>query len=291
MEFGLVLPQAGSTAWSSVVDSAKFAEDAGFDSVWVADHVYGFPPQAGILEAWTTLSGLATVTSRVGLGAQVFCQSFRSPALMAKMASTLQLMSNGRLHFLVGAGWFEEEYRAFGWDFPPPAIRVEQLRDVVRILRGLWNADGQPFSYEGRHHSVRGALNIPPPAPPIRLGIGGTGNRMLDLVAAKADEWNCTAASLPEYEDRKHYLEERLAHHAREVRRTQQIVFCPGDREPPAALAGFNPHLGLVGSTEQMAQRVGELRDLGISGLFGIPAGRRAVEAMAEALPDLQRAG
>lgn len=291
MEFGIVVPQTGSVTWSAVVEAAKTAEDAGFDSIWVADHVYGMPPQSGILESWTMLSGLAPLTSRVGLGAQVFCQSFRNPALMAKMATTLQLMSRGRLHFLIGAGWYEEEYRAYGWDFPPSRIRLEQLRDTVRILRGLWNAEDKPFSYEGRHYSVHNALNVPAPDPPPTLGIGGTGNRMLDLIAAEADEWNCTAVLLPEYQERKHFLEERLAHHGRDVRRTQQIVFSPGDREPPAALSAFNPHLGLVGSTEQMAQRVGELRDLGISGLFGMPAGRRAVQAMAEALPALRRVG
>ena len=284
-----MLPQVRGATWETALATAKVAEEAGFDSLWVIDHVYGFPPQSGILEAWSMLAGLAPMTSGVGLGAQVFCQSFRSPALMAKMATTLQLMSGGRLRFLIGAGWFQEEYEAFGWEFPPAGVRFEQLRDTVRILRGMWESGQEPFSYQGQHYSVSSVLNIPQPEPAIRLGIGGTGNRVMDLIAAEADEWNCPAAALPAYEDRKRFLEGRLAHHGREVRRTLQIVLAPGDREPPAALQMFNPHLGLVGSTDQMVARVGELADLGVSGLFGMLAARGALDAMAEALPELRK--
>jgi alkanesulfonate monooxygenase SsuD/methylene tetrahydromethanopterin reductase-like flavin-dependent oxidoreductase (luciferase family) len=289
MEFGIVLPQVQGATWDNALSTAKYAEEAGFDSLWVIDHVYGFPPQAGILEAWTMLAGLAPVTSRVGLGAQVFCQSFRSPALMAKMATTLQLMTAGRLHFLIGAGWFQDEYEAFGWEFPPPGVRVGQLRDTVKILKGMWNSGSEPFTYEGRHYSVSSVLNIPAPEPPIRLGIGGSGDRVLDLVAAEADEWNCSASNLPVYEERKRVLEDRLAHYGRDVRRTLQLVFSPGDRQAPAALQMFNPHLGLTGSIDQMVARVSELEALGVSGVFGMPAGRRAIDAMAEALPALRK--
>ena len=112
---------------------------------------------------------------------------------------------------------------------------------------------------------------------------------MLDLIAAEADEWNCSAASLPDYPNLKRIMDERAAHHGRSIRRTAQIVFAPGDEEPPPALAFFNPHLGLRGSTQQMIDRVGELSDAGITGLFGMAAGRTALERMAEALPDLKK--
>jgi alkanesulfonate monooxygenase SsuD/methylene tetrahydromethanopterin reductase-like flavin-dependent oxidoreductase (luciferase family) len=290
MEFGIVLPQAQGATWESALTAASFAEEAGFDSVWVVDHVYGFPPEGGILEGWTMLAGLAVATSRVGLGAQVFCQSFRNPALLAKMATTLQLMSGGRLHFLVGAGWHQQEYEAFGWQFPSGAIRFAQLRDTVRICRGLWEAGGEAFTYKGSCYSVNSALNVPPPEPPLSIGVGGIGDRMLDLIAAEADEWNCPAAALPDYEGRKRFLEDRLSHYGRDVRRTLQIVFSPGDEEPPPALVFFNPHLGLIGSTDRMVARVCELIDLGVSGLFGIVKGQSSLEAMAEALPQLRNA-
>ena len=291
MEFGIVLPQVAGATWERTAQTAKQAEEAGFDSLWLIDHVYGFPPEGGVLEPWTLLSALAPLTERVGLGAQVFCQSFRSPALMAKMATTLQLVSSGRLHFLIGAGWYEDEYRAFGYDFPSAKVRFEQLRDTVRILRGMWESNGEPFTYQGDHYNVESVLNVPAPASPISLGIGGTGDRLLDLVAAEGDEWNCPASSLPQYADRRKRLEERLAHHGRQVRRTVQIVYSPGDEPPPRALAMFAPKFGLIGSVDQMVNRVGELAADGITGMFGMAASRHALDSIGEALPVLCKAG
>jgi alkanesulfonate monooxygenase SsuD/methylene tetrahydromethanopterin reductase-like flavin-dependent oxidoreductase (luciferase family) len=289
MEFGIVLPQIAGATWDRAARTAAFAQEAGFDSLWVIDHMYGFPPEGGILEPWTMLSALAATTERVGLGAQVFCQSFRNPALMAKMATTLQEISAGRLHFLIGAGWYQEEYEAFGYQFPSAAVRFAQLRDTIRILRGMWESNGSPFTYEGEHYSVVEVLNRPAPVAPISIGVGGRGPRVLDLTVAEADEWNCPAASLPDYAEMKRLVDQRAAAHGRDVRRTAQIVFAPGDDEPPAGLAFFNPHLGLRGSTQQMVDRVGELAADGITGLFGMVGGRGALEAMAEALPELRK--
>jgi alkanesulfonate monooxygenase SsuD/methylene tetrahydromethanopterin reductase-like flavin-dependent oxidoreductase (luciferase family) len=289
MELGLVLPQTVGATWERAARTASVAEEAGFDSLWVIDHVYGFPPEGGILEAWTMLSALAATTKRVGLGAQVFCQSFRNPALLAKMGSTLQEISGGRLHFLIGAGWFGQEYEAFGYRFPPAGERFAQLRETVRILRGLWESNGEPFTYTGKYYSVEEAMNRPAPPHPISIGIGGSGPRVLDLIAAEADEWNCPAAVLHEYDNLKRMIDERSAHHGRSVRRTAQIVFAPGDDEPPDSLVFFNPHLGLRGSKQQMIDRVGELSNAGLTGLFGMPAGRGALERVAEILPELQK--
>ena len=289
MELGLVLPQTAGASWDRASRTAAIAEEAGFDSLWVIDHVYGFPPEGGILEAWTMLSALAATTKRVGLGAQVFCQSFRNPALLAKMGTTLQEISGGRLHFLIGAGWYQQEYEAFGYRFPTAGERFGQLRDTIRILRGLWESDGEPFTYQGDHYSVTEALNRPAPPRPISIGVGGSGPRVLDLIAAEADEWNCPAAVLNEYSRLKQLFDERCDRHGRSVRRTAQIVFAPGDEEPPGSLAFFNPQLGLRGSKEQMIDRVGELSENGLTGLFGMPAGRGAIEKLAEVLPDLQK--
>lgn len=235
------------------------------------------------------LSALAATTERVGLGAQVFCQSFRNPALMAKMGTTLQNISGGRLHLLMGAGWYREEYEAFGYRFPTPGERFGQLRDYIRILRGLWESGGEPFSYAGEHYSVTEALNRPAPDQPIRIGVGGSGPRLLDLAAAEADEWNCPAVSLPEYDRLKQIIDDGSETYGREVRRTLQIVFAPGDDEPAPGLELFNPHLGLRGSIQQMVDRVGELAGARITGLFGMPGVRGALERMAEALPDLHK--
>lgn len=291
MEIGVVLPQTHGASWERALGVAQQAEAAGFDSVWVIDHVYGFPPETGILEGWTMLGGLAAATERVGIGAQVLCQSFRNPALLAKMATTLQLMSGGRLRFLVGAGWYQQEYEAFGWPFPSPGERFEQLRDTVRICRGMWGSGDEPFSYDGAHYSVHAVRNVPAPEPVPSLGVGGTGNRVLGLIAEEADEWNCPASKLGSYDERRAVLDAALERHGRQVRRTVQIVFAPGAGDAPAALGAFQPELGLRGSTDQMVQRVGELAEAGVSGLFGMVAGRGAFEAMAEALPELHAAG
>src|ERR1700739_3152801 len=110
MELGVVLPQTAGATWERAARTASSAEQAGFAPLWGIAHLYGFPPEGGILEGWTMLAALAATTDRVGLGAQGFCQSFRNPGLMAKMGSTVQDISGGRLHFLIGAGWFQQEY-------------------------------------------------------------------------------------------------------------------------------------------------------------------------------------
>jgi alkanesulfonate monooxygenase SsuD/methylene tetrahydromethanopterin reductase-like flavin-dependent oxidoreductase (luciferase family) len=287
MEFGVTLRQI--TDWAQLRAAATAAEDAGFDSVWVVDHLLASPARAGILEAWTVLPALAATTSRVGLGTLVTCQSFRSPGLLAKMATTVDEIAGGRLRFLIGAGWKREEYDAFGYDFPPPGQRVEQLTEALEVLRGLWDAGEEPFSYRGRHVRVQEALNLPAPRRRIPIGVGGAGPRVVRLTAAVADEWNCPAAALADYDRLRRLADDTAAEHGRQLRRTAQIAFAPGDDDAPS-VAPFSPELGLRGSTQQMVDRVGELAAAGVTGLYGMPAGRRAIDAVAAALPELRAA-
>lgn len=290
MEFGLFLPQVGRVTWDQAVRAARNAESAGFDSLWLVDHALSTPPSQGILEPWTMLSALAPVTERVGLGVQVLCQSFRNPAMMAKMATTFQNISGGRLRFMIGAGYVEAEYQAFGYDFPSPGGRFEQLRDTVRICRGMWESGTEPFSYVGKRYFVDAVVNAPPPVSPILLGVGGTGDRVLNLTAAEADEWNNPASALSTFGERKRFLDSRLEVHGRQIRCTQQVVFAPGTAEVPTGLQRLHPDLGLRGSLQQMVDRVCQFASDGVSGLFGLPTDRRAVDAIAEALPELRQA-
>lgn len=287
LEFGVLLPQLG-VGWDEARRFALRAEEAGFDSVWVADHLLGLPPEQGILEAWTLMSAIAAVTERVGIGAQVLCQSFRNPALLAKMATTLDQVSGGRLRFLLGAGWYEAEYRAFGFPFPPAGKRVAETEDAIRICRGLFDAGAEPFTHEGRHHAVRKAVNVPPPDRRIPIGVGCVGDRMLDLTARLADEWNCPATVLHRYDVRRRRFDERVAEHGRSVRRSTQIVFAPGERELAPFFNMFRPDLGIRGSQDQMEQRVGELVDAGLSGFYGFVPDVRALDELGEALPGLR---
>jgi alkanesulfonate monooxygenase SsuD/methylene tetrahydromethanopterin reductase-like flavin-dependent oxidoreductase (luciferase family) len=271
----VVLPQIRAE-WDDVVQSARHAEEIGLDSVWVVDHLQSIAPDMGILEAWTVLSALATTTERVELGAQVFCQSFRTPALFAKMAATLDRVSAGRLRMLVGAGWYEDEYLKFGYDFPRPGVLVEQLRETVRILKGMLSGKDEPFSYEGAHYRVNDVRNIPQPVrAPLPIEIGGGRDRVLRTVAREADGWNCPAVALGVIDDRLAFLRaecDRAGRSFDELRITCQITCTVGDEEAEARpeVAMFGPQTGLRGSVEQAADRLGELVGKGVSGFHCI---------------------
>lgn len=268
MHVGVVLPSLGDS-WSQVLDAAREAESLGADSVFVADHLLGLPRERGIMEAWTVMSAVAASTQRVEIGAQVLCQSFRHPGLLARMAATLDIVSGGRLRMLIGAGWLQQEYEAYGFLFPSAAVRIGQLRDAVRILKGLMNADG-PFSYEGTHYRVHEALNVPPPLRrPFPIEVGGAGNRMLRLVAREADGWNCPAIALGGLDDRLALLAEECEQAGRSIedlRLSVQIVCAVGDDEAAGTpfLENFKPQFGLVGSVPQAVARAGELIAKGI---------------------------
>ncbi|MFN2545555.1 MAG: LLM class flavin-dependent oxidoreductase [Actinomycetota bacterium] len=281
MDLGVVLPQIRAE-WDDVLQTAQRAEELGLDSVWVIDHLTWMPPQLGILEAWTVLSALSTATQRVELGAQVFCQSFRNPALFAKMAATLDHISGGRFRLLIGAGWFEDEYRAFGYDFPSPGTRVDQLREAVLILKGMLSGKDEPFTFRGEHYRADGVVNAPAPARArLPVEIGGSGDRVLGVVARDADGWNCPSLALGDIDARLAFLREQCDRHGRsfdELRITCQITCTVGDEEAESRpdVAMFGPQSGLRGSVEQAAHRLGELVAKGVTGFNCItPRGER----------------
>jgi alkanesulfonate monooxygenase SsuD/methylene tetrahydromethanopterin reductase-like flavin-dependent oxidoreductase (luciferase family) len=262
------LPQVGAD-WDAVLEAAQHAESVGADSVWVIDHVLGFPPQRGILEAWSLMAALAASTERVEIGAQVLCQSFRNPALLAKMAATTDNVSGGRMRVLVGAGWFEDEYRQFGWDFPAPGQRIEELRDTVQILKGLLNPH-DAFTHEGKRYSVNAATNLPlPKKQPFPIEIGGAGDRLIRTVAMMGDGWNSPGAALGALDDRLDLLGKECTKRGRDIgdlRLSCQIVCAVGDDEAAQhpGMAMFSPQHGFVGSIDQAAARAGELMDKGV---------------------------
>jgi alkanesulfonate monooxygenase SsuD/methylene tetrahydromethanopterin reductase-like flavin-dependent oxidoreductase (luciferase family) len=293
MDIGVVLPQVKAD-WSDVLEAARHAESAGADSVWVVDHVYAIQPELGILEAWTLLSALASVTERVELGAQVFCQSFRNPALLAKMAATLDHVSGGRLRLLIGAGWFEQEYDAFGYEFPRAGVRVEQLQETVHVLKGMLSGKDEPFSFRGEHYTVRDVVNVPPPSRALPVEVGGARDRVLRLVARSADGWNCPAVALGMLDDRLAYLRsqcERFGRGIDELRLTCQITCTVGDEEAESRpdVAMFGPQTGLRGSVEEAAERAGELMGKGMSGFHCVvPRGDRGRACLERLLTEVR---
>jgi len=195
MRIGVTAPLATGDAADGVVpsfevtrDFALRAETLGLDSVWVYDHlIFRFEgePDEGLHEAWTTLAALAPVVPRVELGCLVFCASFRNPALMAKMAGTLDDLSGGRLCLGLGCGWHEPEYRAFGFPFDHRVSRfAEDLEVTTRLLRG------ETVSLAGAYRTYADAVLIPRPARQPPILVAAKGPRMLDLTATWADAWN-----------------------------------------------------------------------------------------------------
>ncbi|GHO55275.1 LLM class F420-dependent oxidoreductase [Ktedonobacter robiniae] len=180
-------------AYETMTRVAQEAEALGFDSIWLFDHFHTVPTptQEPTFECWTSTAALARDTKRVRIGQMVSCNSYRNPALLAKMASTVDVLSHGRLDFGIGAGWYEHEYNAYGYPFPDGPTRLRQLRDAVRIIKSMWTDEEAVF--EGKFHQVRGAINQPKGAqkPHIPLLIGGGGEKVtLKLVAQYADACN-----------------------------------------------------------------------------------------------------
>ena len=188
---------AGETpGWADMLQLAQTAETAGFDSVWIPDHMIFKPAEdsttpIGIWECFTVLSALAVGTRRVELGALVACTSFRNPALLAKMADTIDEISGGRLILGLGAGWNELEYQMFGYPFD---YRVSRFEEALIIVHGLLKTG--KIDFEGRYYTARNCELRPrgprPGGPPIL--IGSTSDRMLGLTARYADAWNTWAS-------------------------------------------------------------------------------------------------
>ena len=192
IRFGIQTSQQ-NVEWSSMLDLWKKAEAWGYDSLWNFDHFYPIfvDPNGPCLEGWTTLAALGQATSRVRIGHLVNGNTYRNPCVLAKMAATLDHVTNGRLNLGIGAGWFELEHNAFGLDFKTVRGRLDALDEACRILKGMFT--GEPFSLKGKHYTVENARGLPVPVqtphPPIM--IGGSGEKiLLRIVAEHADMWN-----------------------------------------------------------------------------------------------------
>jgi F420-dependent oxidoreductase-like protein len=192
MQLGLDVSQHQLT-WDEIVQRARFAEDAGFECVWVFDHFKALyaDPNGPCLEAWTLLAGLAAATTRVRLGTLVTGITYRHPSILATEAVTVDHISGGRLELALGAAWHEGEHRELGIDFPPAAERAGRLDEAIEVIERLMTTDGATF--EGRFYRLRGATYNPKPVqrprPPLWIGAGGE-KIMLPLAARRADAWH-----------------------------------------------------------------------------------------------------
>jgi F420-dependent oxidoreductase-like protein len=255
-KFGLQIPNftfadvPDREMFEHVADLAVAGEQAGFDSVWVMDHFWQLPPLGGptqpMLEAYTLLGGLAARTRRVKLGTLVTGVTYRNPALLAKMVTTLDIVSSGRAMLGLGAAWYEEEHDAFGFAFPRAGKRLDRLEEALQICRAMFTEEAPSFA--GKHYRIEKALNIPRPVQPNgpRIMIGGSGEkRTLRLVAQYADMCNINGSP-----DTIRHLLEVLRGHCADV-----------GRDPSEITTTRLGSLFLTSSAEEAEQTSGFLRD------------------------------
>lgn len=266
-----------------VVELTAAAEDADFDSVWVMDHFIQIPvvgaPTDPILEGYTTLAALAARTSRVDLGTLVTGVTYRNPALLAKMVTSLDVISSGRAILGIGAAWFDVEHDAYGFGFPSVAERFERLEDALEICTRMFRDDAP--TYDGRHHSIADAFNRPAPVseggPPILIGGSGE-KKTLRLVARFADYCNLFG----DVDEIRHKLEVLDAHCAdvgrdpSEITRTRlgTLALAPTHDEAVAATAPIREQFGseafdamvTAGSPQTVAEELQAFNDAGLDG-------------------------
>ena len=272
LKVGLILPDTeremgGETArWSDLAAIARLAEDLGFDSVWNADHlIYRFPGKEvqGPWESWSLLAALAAVTSRVKIGPLVSCTSFRNPALLAKIADTVDDISGGRLILGLGAGWHEPEYIAFGYPFDH---RVSRFAEAIAVIHGLLRHGH--VNFEGTFYSAKDCELRPrgprPEGPPIM--IGSTAPRMLKLLAAYGDIWNAWARqSLEELAEDRQKVDAAMEEAGRDPATVERTVSLLVDLptatgRPSEEKAGFRPR-----EPRELAAHLASYAEAGIS--------------------------
>jgi alkanesulfonate monooxygenase SsuD/methylene tetrahydromethanopterin reductase-like flavin-dependent oxidoreductase (luciferase family) len=337
MIFGVFVPQGWKMEltsipdpqdkWAKTLEVARLADGLGYDSIWVYDHFHNVPLPAHetMFECWTTLAALTQVTQNVRLGQMVGCALYRHPSLLAKITSNIDVMSGGRLDWGIGAGWYEHEYRAYGYGrehwlgreslfpgdgepdgrLPVAKDRIAMLRETVEIVKLMWSeADA---SYEGRWYTVDGAQCDPKPLqqphPPIWIGGGGE-QLTLRVVAQHADRSNF-GGKPDEWKHKADVLREHCKAVGRDVdeitmtwspevciRETEQEIVDGGSKsfwgEPFESWRAGN----LVGTPEQVCEKIRDYQKLGLGGVVAWPSDfpdTRTVELLAtKVIPELR---
>jgi F420-dependent oxidoreductase-like protein len=196
MRFGTFIPQGWrldlvdvptSDHWSTMLGVANQAEALGFESVWVYDHFHTVPEptQEVTYEAWTLMAALAATTETIRLGQMCTCNGYRSPSYLAKVAASIDVISNGRLEMGIGGGWYEHEYNAYGYPFPKPSVRLGELDEAVQIMIAMWTEEEASFS--GKHYTIDAAICQPKPVqdPHIPVWVAGGGEQLTLRTAAR----------------------------------------------------------------------------------------------------------
>lgn len=234
-----------------------------FDSIWFIDHTQF--KDSPLLEGWTALTYMAALYPSFQFGHVVLCQSFRNPALLAKMAATAQYMSQGRFILGIGAGWHQEEYDAYGYPFPPAGTRVEELDETLQIVKALWREPRA--TVRGKHYQVVDAYCEPKPAPLPPIMVGGSQPRMLRLIARHADWWNVSQVDIARFRELVKESEKACASVGRDPSTLRRTWFggclcVPEGTDPDMRqISSPNP---LVGTPKQIVEQMKPFIDLGV---------------------------
>ncbi len=292
IQFGAFIPQGwkmelvsitgAQEKWQKAVDTAVLAEQLGYDSVWVYDHFHNVPTPAheAVFECWTTIAAISQRTSRVRLGQMVGCAPYRNPGLLAKITSTVDVISGGRLDWGIGAGWYDNEFKGYGYEFAAAKDRIGVLRETVEIVKLMWS---EPTTdYDGRYFQLKGAQCDPKPLqqphPPIWIGGGGE-QLTLRVVARHADRSNF-GGKPEEFAHKCEVLKSHCAAVGRDydeiaktwspevfVRASEEEIVAAGTKsvwgEPFESWRAGN----LVGTPEQVAEKIEIYRGLGVTGI------------------------
>jgi F420-dependent oxidoreductase-like protein len=271
-------PQA---KWAKTVEVATLAEQLDYDSVWVYDHFHNVPTPAheAMFECWTTMAAISQRTSRIRLGQMVGCAPYRNPGLLAKITSTIDVISGGRLDWGIGAGWYDHEFRGYGYEFPKPSVRIKVLEETVEIVKAMWREPD--VDYEGTHFRLQGAQCDPKPlqTPHPPIWIGGGGEQLTLRVVARHATHSNFGGKPHEWAHKAEVLKGHCAAEGRDydeitktwapevfIRETEGEVAAAGSRsfwgEPVESWTAGN----LVGTPEQVAEKVQAYVDLGCRG-------------------------
>ncbi|MDQ1498583.1 MAG: hypothetical protein QOI86_1923 [Actinomycetota bacterium] len=276
---------ADADLFETIAGIATTAEGHGFDSLWVMDHLYQIemvgPKEHPMLEAYTLLGALAARTKRLGLGTMVTGVTYRNPALLAKIVTTLDVISSGRAILGIGAAWNDDEHAGYGFDFPPVKERMDRLEEALQIIRAMFSE--QAPSFEGRYYRIQQVLNNPKPIRGrIPILIGGSGEkRTLRLVAQYGDA--CNIFGDPDTVRHKIEVLERhcadVGRHPAEITRTalQSVIVRPTAAEAEKALEAYAAARGTVpdrvrafltvGDPRTVTERMAAYREVGVDGM------------------------
>jgi F420-dependent oxidoreductase-like protein len=293
MRFGLFIPQgwrfdlvgiAPADHWRVLRELAQRADDGAWESLWVYDHFHTtpVPSEEATHEAWTLMSAFAAVTSRIRLGQMCTCMGYRNPAYLAKVAATVDVVSGGRVDMGIGGGWYEHEWRAYGYGFPPIGERLARLREGVEIMSQAWRTGSATL--DGEHYRVDGAIVRPLPLQDggIPLWVAGGGEKVTLRIAARYADYTNFGRSLEEFDAKSAILADHCASLDRDpatITRSFSLNTIVGRTEAEVAerlaavKARLLPHVGPeradaiereylaspgVGTTEQVAERLAE---------------------------------